>query len=81
MDAIANGQKRVLLTLMVSRKVQNSRLKIDKLLKSILFYLTLSLKLGFSRSHQPWSQARVRWIMLIYTPILVNIYILNKNWC
>jgi hypothetical protein len=37
--------------MMVSRKVQNSRILIDKLLKLILFYLTIPLKLGFSRSH------------------------------
>jgi hypothetical protein len=32
---------------MVSRKVQNSRILIGKLLKLILFYLTIPLKLGF----------------------------------
>jgi hypothetical protein len=47
--------------MMVSRKVQNSRLKIDKLLKSILFYLTLSLKLGFSRSHQSLVEKNESW--------------------
>jgi hypothetical protein len=39
------------LRLTVSRKVQNSRILIDKLLKLILFYLTIFLKLGFSRSY------------------------------
>jgi hypothetical protein len=38
--------------MVASRKVQDSRILIDKLLKLILFYLTISLKLWFSRSHQ-----------------------------
>jgi hypothetical protein len=37
--------------LMVSRKVLNSRILIYKLLTLILFYLTITLKLWFSRSH------------------------------
>jgi hypothetical protein len=37
---------------MVSRKIPNSRIKIYTLLKLILFYLAIFLKLGFSRSHQ-----------------------------
>jgi hypothetical protein len=42
----------VLQRLMVSRKGQNSRILIYKLLKLILFCLTIPTKLGFSRSHQ-----------------------------
>jgi hypothetical protein len=40
------------LDMMVWREVPNPRILMDKLLKLILFYLTIALKLEFSRSHQ-----------------------------
>jgi hypothetical protein len=50
--------------LMVSRKVQNSGIIIYKILKLILFYMMISLKLGFSPSHlsYPYSSDGIKYL-------------------